>query len=73
MKSTYDEVDWTRRRPHYGWKTGKAIYGVWVAAPAHWDDNAVKITADKIPFDGLNPAYLEYEWIWELCGRLENR
>ena len=58
----YDEVDWTRRDVRImDWKTGKTIYErLGLEAPAHWDDNAVKITADKYLF-GSEPGSLEYE------------
>ncbi len=58
----YDEVDWTRRDVRImDWKTGKTIYErLRLEAPAHWDDNAVKITADKYLF-GSEPGSLEYE------------
>ena len=40
-------------------KTGKTIYErLGLEAPAHWDDNAVKITADKYLF-GSEPGSLE--------------
>lgn len=53
----YDEVDWTRRDVRImDWKTGKTIYErLGLEAPAHWDDNAVKITADKY-LSAVNPA-----------------
>lgn len=58
----YDEVDWARRDVRImDWKTGKTIYErLGLEAPAHWDDNAVKITADKYLF-GSEPGSLEYE------------
>ena len=58
----YDEVIWERRDVRImDWKTGKPIYErLGVEAPAHWDDNAVKITADKYLF-GSVPGTPEYE------------
>lgn len=58
----YDEVMWERRDVRImDWKTGKPIYErLGVEAPAHWDENAVKITADKYLF-GSEPGTDEYE------------
>lgn len=58
----YDEVDWENRDVRImDWKTGKAIYErLGVEAPAHWDENAVKITSDKYLF-GSEPGTDEYE------------
>ncbi|MEG0333212.1 MAG: adenosylcobalamin-dependent ribonucleoside-diphosphate reductase [Akkermansia sp.] len=58
----YDEVEWEHRDVRImDWKTGKAIYErLGVEAPAHWDDNAVKITSDKYLF-GREPGSDEYE------------
>lgn len=58
----YDEISWTRRDVRImDWKTGKVIYErLGLEAPSHWDDNAVKITADKYLF-GREPGTIEYE------------
>lgn len=58
----YDEVRWTRRDICMkDWKTGKPIYErAGVETPAHWDENAVRITADKYLF-GSEPGTPEYE------------
>lgn len=58
----YDEILWERRDVRImDWKTGKPIYErLGVEAPAHWDENAVKITADKYLF-GSEPGTDEYE------------
>ncbi len=43
------------------WKTGKIIYErLGVETPAHWDENAVRITADKYLFGSI-PGTPEYE------------
>lgn len=58
----YDELPWSRRDVRImDWKTGKPIYErMGVEAPAHWDENAVKITTDKYLF-GSEPGTPEYE------------
>lgn len=70
----YDETPWTRRDVRImDWKTGKPIYErLGVEAPAHWDDNAVKITTDKYLF-GSEPGTIEYEDSFrELFDRIAN-
>ncbi len=61
-KHPYDEIRWERRDVRImDWKTGKPIYErCAVEVPAHWDDNAVRITADKYLF-GSTPGTPEYE------------
>ena len=61
-RTPYDEVRWTRRDiVMKDWKTGKTIYErLGVETPAHWDENAVRITADKYLF-GSEPGAPEYE------------
>lgn len=58
----YEEVAWSRRDVRImDWKTGKPIYErLGVEAPAHWDENAVKITSDKYLF-GSEPGTDSYE------------
>ncbi len=58
----YDQVNWGRRDIRImDWKSGKTIYErLGVEAPAHWDENAVRITADKYLF-GSEPGTPEYE------------
>ena len=58
----YDEVQWTRRDISMkDWKSGRIIYErLGVETPAHWDENAVRITADKYLF-GSEPGTPEYE------------
>lgn len=58
----YDQVTWGRRDIRImDWKSGKAIYErLGIEAPAHWDENAVRITSDKYLF-GSEPGAPEYE------------
>lgn len=58
----YDEILWARRDIRLkDWKTGKTIYErLGVDTPAHWDENAVRITSDKYLF-GTEPGSAEYE------------
>ncbi len=58
----YDEVGWKRRDISLkDWKTGRTIYErLGIDTPAHWDENAVRITADKYLF-GSEPGTPEYE------------
>ncbi len=70
----YDEIMWERRDVRImDWKTGKPIYErLGVEVPAHWDGNAVKITADKYLF-GSEPGSDEYEQSFrEIFDRIAN-
>ncbi len=61
-KHPYAECLWSQRDITIkDWKTGKTIYErLGVETPAHWDENAVRITADKYLF-GATPGTPEYE------------
>lgn len=58
----YDQVTWGRRDIRImDWKSGRTIYErLGIEAPAHWDENAVRITSDKYLF-GSEPGTPEYE------------
>ncbi|MFI3243567.1 MAG: adenosylcobalamin-dependent ribonucleoside-diphosphate reductase [Akkermansia sp.] len=58
----YDEIQWGRRDIVIrDWKTGGTIYErLGVETPAHWDENAVRITSDKYLF-GSEAGSPEYE------------
>ena len=60
-KHPYDEVGWERRDVRVLTATGKALYErLGVEVPAHWDENAVRITVEKYLF-GSKSSSPEYE------------
>ncbi len=60
-KHPYDDVVWERRDVRVLTASGKVLFErLGVEVPAHWDENAVRITVEKYLF-GTNPSSPEYE------------